>query len=266
LADFLQKIIENKKREIERKKEKFPPDKIMKSLEDVSPPVNFTSIFKNEKKAIIAEIKRASPSRGIIKSEISVEELAIEYENGGADAISVLTDEMYFMGSIKDLKSVKKTVKIPVLRKDFIIDEYQVYESRANGADSILLIVRALSPQNLMKFINLGRELKMEPLVEVFSEEEIKLAVSCGAKMIGINNRDLSDFSVDIKKTLHLAPLVPSGIYIISESGINQNNIKLLSEYVHGFLIGEFLMKAKSPSKSLKKLINCLLKNKISTC
>jgi indole-3-glycerol phosphate synthase len=266
LADFLQKIIEYKKREVERKRKELPLDKIMKSLENVPPPADFTDIFKNGKKAIIAEIKRASPSRGVIKREIRVEELAVEYESGGADGISVLTDEKYFMGSLEDLKSVKKTVKIPVLRKDFIIDEYQVYESRACGADAFLLIVRILSPENLKKLIKAGRKLKMEPLVEVFSEEEIKLAVSCGAKVIGINNRNLSDFSVDINRTINLAPLIPSGIYIISESGINQKNIKLLSEYVHGFLIGEFLMKSRTPSKSLKKLINALLENKINPC
>jgi len=266
LADFLQKIIEDKKREIEKRREELPLDEIMKSIENAPPPADFTRIFKNGKKAIIAEIKKASPSKGVIKRKIKVEELAVEYESGGADAISVLTEGKYFMGSIEDLKEVKKTVKIPVLRKDFIIDEYQVYESRAYGADSFLLIVRTLSPPALTKLINTGRKLGMEPLVEVFSEEEIKLAVSCGAKIVGINNRNLSDFSVDTGRTVRLAPIIPSWIYIVSESGINLKNIKTLSEYVHGFLIGEFLMRSRSPSKSLKKLINSLLKNKITTC
>ncbi len=266
MVDFLQKIIEDKKREIERKKEKIPLPEIIKSLEKVPPPLDFTSIFKKGKKAIIAEIKRASPSKGIIKKKLSLEKQAREYENGGADGISVLTDENYFLGSLEDLRAIKKLVGIPVLRKDFIIDEYQVYESRANGADSFLLIVRTLSPKNLENLIKLGRTLKMEPVVEVFSEEEVKVAVSSGTKTIGINNRDLSSFSVDIRRTIRIAPLVPSNIYIISESGLNQKNINLLSDYVHGFLIGEFLMKSKSPSKSLKKLINAMLKNKISTC
>lgn len=266
MADFLQKIIKDKKMEVENKKEKFPLAKIIKSVKDAPETLDFLSIFKKGKKAIIAEIKRASPSKGTIREKISPEDWARRYERGGADAISVLTDEKFFIGNLNDLLRVKKRVKIPVLRKDFILEEYQVYESRANGADSFLLIARVLSKRNLKNLIKLGRELRMEPVVEVFSEEEIEIAVSSGAKIIGINNRDLSTFTTDIKRTMELAPLVPSGIFTISESGIDEENINLLSEYADGFLIGEFLMKSPSPTKSIKKLINTLYKNKITLC
>jgi indole-3-glycerol phosphate synthase len=204
---------------------------------------------------IIAEFKRRSPSKGVIREGANPSEIARAYEAGGAVAMSVLTEEDYFAGSLDDLCQVKSTVNLPVLRKDFIVDEYQVYESAAAGADAILLIVAALDDERLARLRGLAEdELQMDALVEVHSSDEMKRAVACGAILIGVNNRDLRTFEVSLETSLSLAREAPSEALFISESGLN-NSADLRRLYdagYRGFLIGETLMRADDPAAALR--------------
>ena len=204
---------------------------------------------------IIAEFKRRSPSKGMIRERANPIEVARAYEAGGAVAMSVLTEEDYFAGSLDDLRQVKSTVALPVLRKDFIVDEYQVYESAAAGADAILLIVAALDDELLARLRRLAEdELQMDALVEVHTSEEMKRAALCGAKLIGVNNRDLRTFAVSLDTSLRLAREAPPEVLLVSESGLN-NSADLLRLYdagYRGFLIGETLMRAGDPAAALR--------------
>lgn len=204
---------------------------------------------------IIAEFKRRSPSKGMIREGANAMEVARAYEAGGAVAMSVLTEEDYFAGSLDDLRQVKSTVALPVLRKDFIVDEYQVYESAAAGADAILLIVAVLDDELLARLRRLAEdELQMDALVEVHTSEEMKRAELCGAKLIGVNNRDLRTFAVSLDTSLRLAREAPPEVLLVSESGLN-NSADLLRLYdagYRGFLIGETLMRAGDPAAALR--------------
>jgi indole-3-glycerol phosphate synthase len=210
---------------------------------------------------IIAEFKRRSPSKGIIRSDADLTEVVQSYEAGGAVAISVLTEEDYFAGSLADLRTVKTTVSLPVLRKDFVFEEYQVYESAAAGADAILLIVAALDDETLSHLRRLAEEeLSMDALVEVHTSDEMKRAVACGANLIGVNNRDLKTFAVSLDTSLSLAPHAPAGSLLISESGLHSFNDlhRLQDAGYRGFLIGETLMRADRPAEMLRELRNDL--------
>lgn len=204
---------------------------------------------------IIAEFKRRSPSKGLIRADANVVEIARAYEIGGAVAVSVLTEEDYFAGSLDDLRQVKSTVELPVLRKDFIVDEYQVYESAVAGADAILLIVAALDDELLVRLRRLAEdELQMDALVEVHTSDEMKRATACGAKLIGVNNRDLRTFEVSLDTSLRLAREAPSEVLLISESGLNNaaDLQRLYEAGYRGFLIGETLMRADDPAAALR--------------
>lgn len=204
---------------------------------------------------IIAEFKRRSPSKGIIREGANPIEIARAYQAGGAVAMSVLTEEDYFAGSLDDLKQVKATVDLPVLRKDFIVDEYQVYESAVAGADAILLIVAALDDDLLLRLRRLAEdELGMDALVEVHTSEEMKRAAACGAKLIGVNNRDLRTFEVSLETSLSLAREAPKDALLISESGLkNSDDLQRLYDAGYrGFLIGETLMRAEDPEQALR--------------
>ena len=204
---------------------------------------------------IIAEFKRRSPSKGMIREDANPIEIARAYETGGAVAMSVLTEEDYFAGSLDDLREVKSTVDLPVLLKDFIVDEYQVYESAIAGADAILLIVAALDDESLARLRRLAEdELQMDALVEVHTSDEMKRAVACGAKLIGVNNRNLRTFEVSLETSLSLTREAPSEALLISESGLN-NSADLRRLYdagYRGFLIGETLMRAHDPAAALR--------------
>lgn len=206
---------------------------------------------------VIAEFKRRSPSKGIIRADANLKEIVRSYEAGGAIGISVLTEEDYFDGSLDDLKTVKTTVDLPVLRKDFVFDEYQVYESAAARADAILLIVAALDDETLSRLRRVAEdELGMDALVEVHTSEEMKRAVDSGATLIGVNNRDLRTFEVSLDTSLSLAREAPSGALLISESGLRgRDDLRRLREAgYHGFLIGETLMRAGNPEQALRDL------------
>lgn len=208
---------------------------------------------------IIAEFKRRSPSKGMIREGASPVEIASAYKAGGAVAMSVLTEEDYFAGSLDDLRQVKAAVQLPVLRKDFIVDEYQVYESAAAGADAILLIVAALDDESLLRLRRLAEdELQMDALVEVHTSDEMKRAAACGAKLIGVNNRDLRTFAVSLETSISLAREAPSEALLISESGLkNAADLQRLYEAGYrGFLIGETLMRADDPAAALRSFRN----------
>ena len=204
---------------------------------------------------VIAEFKRRSPSKGMIRPDANLVDIARAYQAGGAVAMSVLTEEDYFAGSLDDLRQVKSAVELPVLRKDFIFEEYQIYESAAAGADAILLIVAALDDELLLRLRRLAEdELQMDALVEVHTSEEMKRAAGCGAKLIGVNNRDLRTFEVSLDTSLSLAREAPAEALLISESGLN-NSADLQRLYdagYRGFLIGETLMRAEDPEQALR--------------
>jgi len=206
---------------------------------------------------IIAEFKRRSPSKGVICERADLPSIVRSYEAGGAVAISVLTEEDYFDGSLEDLSAAKRLVALPVLRKDFVFDEYQVYESAAAGADAVLLIVAALDDGQLGSLRRLVEdELGMDALVEVHDAEELDRAVACEAKIIGVNNRDLRTFAVTLETSLSLARVAPREALLVSESGLNAAvDVRRLRKHgFHGFLIGESLMRAADPQQALRDL------------
>jgi indole-3-glycerol phosphate synthase len=207
---------------------------------------------------IIAEIKKASPSKGVIRRDFDPSEIALSYEKNGAVAISVLTDETFFQGSLDHLDAVKRSVTIPVLRKDFILEPFQIYEAFACGADAVLLIVAILDDHQLGMLLQLCAELGLAALVEVHNREELSRALDAGSHIIGINNRDLNTFITDIKTTLTLLPAIPENVVTVSESGIQSAGEiqRLRTAGVDAFLIGEALMQSPSPGEALRSLVS----------
>jgi indole-3-glycerol phosphate synthase len=229
-------------------------------VEPIGNRLSFEEALKINNINFICEVKKASPSKGIIANDFPYIKIAKEYEAAGASCISVITEPDYFLGSDKYLSEIRDNVNIPILRKDFIIDEYQIYESKLLGADCILLICSILTREQLLYYLELCDELQLSVLVEAHDEEEVKLAVSVGARMIGVNNRNLNDFSVNMTNSLALRELVPNNILFISESGIKTPEEILLCKRanVNGVLIGETLMKAKDKKKILENLKSLL--------
>ena len=207
--------------------------------------------------AIIAEIKKASPSKGLIREDFEPKKIAKEYEEGGATCLSILTDEPFFQGKLEYLDSVRSSCELPILRKDFMIDLYQIYETKAYGGDCILLIVAALDTVQLKDFSQLARELNLDILIEVHSEEELNEALSINSKLIGINNRDLTTFEVDKNLAIKLARQIPKDVIVVSESGISSREDILSSKEqgIHSFLIGESFMRKPNPGKALKDIL-----------
>ena len=207
--------------------------------------------------AIIAELKKASPSKGLIRVDFQVRSLAKELEAGGAAALSVLTDEEFFQGSLENLREASSATQLPCLRKDFIVDEFQLLEARAYSADAVLLIVAALSQAELVALAKRARELGLDVLCEAHDEQELQRALDCGYDLIGINNRDLRTFKVDLETAFKLAERFPKNIVRVAESGIQSGNdiARLQAAGYHAFLIGESLMKAESPGDALRSLI-----------
>lgn len=207
--------------------------------------------------AIIAELKKASPSKGIIREDFDHRNIARGYADAGACALSVLTDKIFFQGDIRYIADIRSDISIPILRKDFIIDSYQLTEAKAFGADSVLLIASALGKNQLNDLHNEAGELGLECLVEVHNEAELESLDLSTVKIIGINNRNLENFSVDLATSIRLAPLIPSGIVIVSESGISSRaDIELLMQNrIHGVLIGESLMRTANPGDALRALL-----------
>ncbi len=259
--NFLSKIIDNKLEEIRERRSTNPEHVLISKLDKVSPPRSlYKSLSTVNTVGVIAEVKRRSPSKGDLNTSLDPVSIAHVYQKAGASAISVLTDEKYFGGSIDDLQSVSSQVSIPVLRKDFILDEYQVIESRANGADAILLIVRSLTGEKLTALINTASELGMDALVEVHDEEDVDLALASGARLIGINNRDLESFHTTIEVTQRLAPYIrdraDSEVLVISESGIfSRTDVESVQAVgANAVLVGEALVVSGDPAKKIEEL------------
>ena len=263
--DFLTKIIEHKKDELEAVKKLLPEKRLMEiTVSGEKRP--FLNKLQNPGPSgvnIIAEIKRASPSKGVICPDLDAAAYASEYEKGGACAISVLTDRSFFMGNPDDLIAARKSSDLPVLRKDFIISSYQIYESSALGADAILLIVRILSEAQLKDYIALCNQLKLETLVEVHSEKDLEIATNAGALLIGINNRNLSSFKTDIEVSMRLSRFLKPEQTAVAASGIKERKDieKNLSFGIYNFLIGESIVTSANPAEFIKSLMSQLQKS-----
>lgn len=256
---MLEQIIEHKRLEIVRKKAYCPLERVKEAVAFAPPVRDFrASLRQPGRVAVIAEIKRASPSKGPIRPDADPVAVGKMYAAAGAAAISVLTDERFFAGHPGFLGAVRQTVVIPVLCKEFILDPYQIYEARFLGADAVLLIVRLLRQRELVGFLELARALGMECLVEVHTRDELQRALDAGAAVIGINNRDLQTFTTDIKTTLRLRRHIPPEVIAVSESGISSPlAMHVLREHgVDAVLIGEALMSAADPAAKLRELLD----------
>jgi len=254
---ILDRIIAHKRVEVDKAKGVVPLSVLRSRIAGLPPPLDFFAALRSEGAIkIIAEIKKASPSKGVLREEFDPVDMALQYAEAGASALSILTDEKFFQGSLDYLRGVRGAVRIPLLRKDFIIDSYQVYESRAAGADALLLIASRLDESALRELLLLAHSLSMEALVEVHNENELGKALAVDSRVIGINNRDLATFGVDLGVSVRLARLIPEDRVVVSESGISAGNIKRMVENgLYVFLIGESLMKAQNPGDELRLLL-----------
>jgi indole-3-glycerol phosphate synthase len=231
-----------------------------KMASEQPPPLDLATVLRGDDIKLIAEIKRASPSRGIIRHDFNPLKMAQIYASNGAAAISVLTEPKYFQGNIDYLIRIKNELgdrRIPLLRKDFILDPYQIYQSRAYGADSLLLIVAILEPSKLKELLSLSHQLGMRCLLEVHREDELEVAIRSGAEIIGINNRDLNTFKVDLGTTKRLRPLIPSDRIVVSESGIrNRHDMQKIRGWrVNAVLIGEALISSFDTAKKMSEFL-----------
>ena len=262
MKNILQEIVSYKKIEIEKSKKIISGESLNRQIKSLSKPLSFLDELRNKNKegkaGIIAEVKKASPSKGIIKEDFNHIEIAKEYEKGGAACLSILTDTPSFQGSPQYLKDIRRNTKLPILRKDFIIDTYQIIESRSWGADCILLIMKVLKNEELSKLINICNRMDMDILFEINSQEELERLLPFNPRMIGINNRNLENFETDIENSIKIKKNIPDDILVISESGINDvKDINYLGKNnINNFLIGERLMRSKNISSELSKLVN----------
>jgi indole-3-glycerol phosphate synthase len=253
----LDRILEARRAEVEHRKKVLPETALKYGVKAATPLRDFRAALSHDALNVIAELKPASPSRGVLRDSFDPVGLAKSLESSGAAALSVLTEPEFFSGSLKNLREARKSIQLPVLRKDFIFDPWQVWETRANDADSFLLIVAALSDSLLTDLIALGRELGMEPLVEVHIPAELDRALSAGSKIIGVNNRDLKTLAVDVQTSFDLIARIPDDCLAVSESGLRSHADleKLRAAGFDAFLIGEQLMLAPDPASALAKLL-----------
>jgi indole-3-glycerol phosphate synthase len=257
---ILDEIIEHKRVELEAVRQAVPERRLRELIAKRAVYSDFEEAVGKANPLgvnLIAEVKRASPSKGVFREESDPAEIARTYEEGGADAISVLTDEKYFQGSLADLRRVRESgVSVPLLRKDFPIDAYHVLEAAAHGADAVLLIAAVLSPEQIEEYASLATDLHLAAVIEVFTEQELEVAVGAGGRIIQINNRDLRTFEVDLDVTRRLAPKIPDGCVIISASGFDSaETVRAAREAgAHAVLVGECLMRADDAAAALKAL------------
>lgn len=258
--EILTKIIAHKKTELVERKLHMPLEKMQDMAKDAPCPRGFENVLRGAKAAkrpgVIAEIKRASPSKGILRENFNPMEIATAYQMNGASCVSVLTDTEFFKGSCAILELARKTCFLPILRKDFIIDPYQVYETRAVDADCLLLIAACLEDDQMAELYALGKELRLDILVEVHNAEEMERALKLKPTMIGINNRNLHTFEVSLDTTFNLLAKIPDTCHVVTESGIHtKEDIALMTEKgVNSFLVGEAFMVAENPGTKLKEL------------
>ena len=258
MDQILQTIAEKTKERIEHRKKVISQNQIERTAlsMDLSREFPFYEALAKEGMSFICEVKKASPSKGVIAEEFDPLSIAVEYEKAGASAISCLTEPFFFLGSDEYLKAIAKQVSIPVLRKDFTVDPYMIYEAKVLGASAILLIVSILTEKQLTDYMAIADRLGLSALVETHDEAEIETAIRCGAKIIGVNNRNLKDFSVDITNSVRLREKVPSDVIFVSESGMKTpEDIRRLEENkVDAVLIGELLMRSDDKKKMLDAL------------
>ncbi len=257
---ILDKLAASTKDRVEAVKKEIPIEKVIEIAENVKiQPFLFEKALKQEGLSFICEVKKASPSKGIIATDFPYLEIAKEYENIGANCISVLTEPEYFKGNDTYLSDIAKNVSIPVIRKDFTIDEYQIYEAKALGASAVLLIVSLLPLDILKKYIRLCDYLGLSALVEAHDENEVNIALEAGARMIGINNRNLKDFTVDVGNCIRLRQDIPSDRIVIAESGIKgcEDIRRIKDANIDGVLIGETLMRSENRKKTLHEMKVC---------
>lgn len=255
---ILETIVASVREELPRRKKVRPLDSLIHGCEDPKLPKTrgFRKALQRRGIHVIAEIKQASPSKGRFHRHRSLFQQGREYEQGGASCISVVTEPRFFSGSLGLLSDLKPHVTVPLLRKDFVVDSYQAYEARLAGADALLLIVSILKDRELNALMNVVEELQMDALVEVCDRGELERALGLGAQLIGVNNRDLRDFSTDVSRSLDLAALIPPSVTTVSESGIQSNHqiTRLKVAGFDGFLVGEYLMRQKNPGQALREL------------
>ena len=253
----LDRILESRRAEVEHRKRVLPETALKYGVQAAPPVRDFAAALSREGVNVIAELKPASPSRGVIREPFDAPALAKALENAGAAALSVLTEGEFFHGSLKNLRDARKEVSLPALRKDFIFDPWQVWEARANDADSFLLIVAALGDLQLRDLIALGRELAMEPLVEVHTQEELDRALAADARMIGVNNRDLKTLAVRMETSFELIEQIPERCLAVAESGLRTHAdlMDLRAAGFDAFLVGEHLMLAADPAAALEALL-----------
>ena len=255
---ILDDIIAHKKLEVDAQKQNTPLDEIKQALVDVEPVRGFKAAISAPGRVnLIAEIKKASPSRGIIRSDFDPEAIARIYQDNGAAAISVLTDRKFFQGDLSFLTMARSvTSSVSILRKDFIIDEYQIYQARLAGADAILLIAAALDLSDMKRFLDIAHSMDLDCLVEVHSEDELEAVLNTDASIIGINNRDLRTFKTDVQTTSQLMPMIPDGRIVVSESGISSRaDVEFLQRCgVNAMLVGESLMKSDDIGLGIRQL------------
>jgi indole-3-glycerol phosphate synthase len=259
----LDQILRDKVDEVVARQRRRPLLELQEQAHDLPRPRDFVAALRGSAVGsdpmprVIAEVKKASPSKGLIRPDFDPVTLAQTYATNGAAALSVLTDEKYFQGHLRFLQAIRRAVALPLLRKDFIIDAYQVYESRVAHADAILLITAALDGEQLGDLLGLAHELTMAALLEVHTIEELERILPLRPRLIGINNRDLHTFHTDIETTVRLLPLMPADVVVVSESGIRTpaDIARLREKGVHAFLIGESLMRAADPGIKLRELL-----------
>lgn len=258
--DILKKIIARKREEIAERSAQVPIDDLKQRIATASPPRGFVNAIKaklaNGQAAVIAEIKKASPSKGLLREDFQPAQIAKSYAQGGAACLSILTDADYFQGHEDYLQQARAACDLPVIRKDFIIDPYQVYEARAINADCILLIVSALDDARMMELSELAHELGMDVLVEVHDAEELQRALKLNIPLMGINNRNLRTFETSLNTTLDLLADIPADRIVVTESGIHTiDDVALMREHqVNAFLVGEAFMRAAEPGEKLSEL------------
>lgn len=258
--DILEKILQTKQQEISERSQHTSLNDLQQFARDADAPRGFLKALQGKvqagQPAVIAEIKKASPSKGVIRADFDPPAIARSYQAGGAACLSILTDQHYFQGHEDYLKAARAACELPVIRKDFIVDPYQVYEARAIGADCILLIVAALSDEQLKALHLLAGELGMDVLIEVHDREELERVLSLNAPLVGINNRNLRTFETSLQTSIDLLPLVPEDTLLVTESGIHRReDVTLMRDHhIHTFLVGEAFMRADDPGTELKQL------------
>lgn len=257
MPDILRRILAHKRDELVARKREAPLVEVRAMASDAPEPRDFAGALRGDVVAIIAEIKRASPSEGAIRGgEFDPAAIAEQYDRGGAAALSVLTDEQFFAGRLEYLTAAREACSAPVLRKDFIVDEYQLYEARAAWADAVLLIAAALNSAQLRDLLTLTRSLGMSALVESHDEAELEAALRCGAEVLGVNNRDLRTFEVDLGTTERLATMIPDDRVLVAESGVHSRADieRLAAAGADAALVGTALMRAENPGEALRGL------------